>query len=383
MAHEARDETETTNDAEQETRRGYLVGDGNAKQVDDLQKYYPWMVRRARLYVPHYDAEQVANAALCDAHTPGRDRPASSEVPRIKLWLGELIEFRAKAYWKDKRKLANEVLYEDVGVVAHAQTVDLEKQIADRQCIRMMLDGLPRERRDAFLACTVDGVPVKQVAREHGVKENTVYAWIHFTRIELRAKWEDLSGTVRKRIALLFPFLFIRRIWRRIVVSAQRAQNQQARAAGTNIAGLVAAAATVILWGFAPSRPPTIRNENLAVPIQAANGGEFVVPAIRHAEISGSTGISRTSQTVVAPRITKHTPSDEHSYARSTTNEPSLDPLDEALLLRARAAYNKGNYARVNALLDEHEATFPKSRFAELRAGLREISGKAVMAVRP
>jgi hypothetical protein len=73
---------------------------------------------------------------------------------------------------------------------------------------------------------------------------------------------------------------------------------------------------------------------------------------------------------------------DRQSWNRSLAKKEKPDTLDEALLIRARAAYNKGNYANANTLIDEHQATFPKSRFADLRNGLREITVKAMAAAR-
>lgn len=376
---------EMTDGAEQETQRGYLVSDDNAKYVADLRKYYPWMVRRARLYVPECDTEQVANAALCDAHAPNRNRPDPSEVPRIKMWLDELIDWRAKAYWKERGKYANEVPCEDISVVAHAQTVDLAKQIEDRECIRIMLESLPRERRDVFLACAIDGVSIEQIAREHGVKENTVYSWIHFTRNELRAKWNELQSATWKGVRQLIPLLFFRKVWQRIFTPDCEVPQGEARTAGSSITGIpgplvLGAVASVFILGSTPPKLSAAGNERIEISTNAPRPEESVVVAFYRAEITGSTGITRA--VAPAPKEFARVSNDRQAWNRSATNEDKPDTLDEALLIRARAAYNKGNYAKANALLDEHQATFPKSRFADMRNGLREITFKAMTAAR-
>lgn len=388
MERETRDGAGTADGAEQATRRGYLVSDHKAKQVDDLRKYYPEMVRRARIYVPAQDAEHVANAAFCDAHAPSRDRPEASEVPRIKCWLDALVYYRAKAYWKERGKCADEILCENFDDLVEAHAVDVEGQIEDRECIQMMLDSLPQERRDVFLAYAVEGVPVEDVAEEYGVKKNTVYSWVHLARNEMRAKWNELCGDAWKRFGMLFPFLLLRRCWQQWRASTRDASAREARPAGAGIAGapmpwVLGVAACVLALGFAPSSPSVESNDPVEVSTRATNREDAVVLAYRHSEFTGSTGSSRASSdtavVVPVPKKLERAPSTAQPSKRSATNDESNGTLDEALLIRARAAYNKGNHAKAKALLDEHEATFPRSSFADLRNALREITVSAMV----
>lgn len=378
MAREIWDGAGTADGAEQRTRRRYLVSEHNAKEVDDLRAYYPWMVRLARIYVPDQDTEHIANAALCDAHAPDRNRPHSSDDLRVKRWLATLIDLRAMAYWKERRKYANEILCENFDNVVVGATIDVVEQIEDRECIRLMLESLPPERCDVFVACVVDGVPVEKVANKYEVKEGTIYTWIHLARNELKAKWIELQGDAWKRFGMLFPFLFLRRCWQRVMATT--------RGSGPGITAasmpwVMGAAASVLVLGLTPSSPTAASDERAELATNATNATNHenaVVAPVRYRDIIAITGISRAltdaTAMVQVPVVAKRAPSNVPHSPRIATNDESNDTRDETLIVRARAAYNKGNYAKTKALLDEHEATFPKSRFADLRKTLREIT---------
>lgn len=378
MAREIWDGAGTADGAEQGTRRRYLVSEHNAKEVDDLRAYYPWMVRLARIYVPDQDTEHIANAALCDAHAPDRNRPHPSEDLRVKRWLATLIDFRAMAYWKERGKYANEILCENFDDVVVGATIDVVEQLEDRECIRLMVESLPPERRDVFVACVVDGVPVEQVANEYQVEEGTIYTWIHLARKDLKAKWIELQGDAWNRFGMLFPFLFLRRCWQRVMATTRGSDTAGAGIRAAPMPWVMGAAASVLLLGLTPSSPTAASDERAELATNATNHENSIVVAVRYRDILAITGNSRAltdaTAMVQVSVVAKRAPSNVPSSPRIATNDESNDTRDETLIVRARAAYNKGNYAKTKALLDEHEATFPKSRFADLRKTLREIT---------
>jgi RNA polymerase sigma factor (sigma-70 family) len=271
---------------------GYRVNGKDAKEVDDLADHYSWMVGRARMRVSAADADDVANKALYDAHHPTGNRPPASEVPRVKLWLDELIDLRARAHRKNMNKHEPEVLSDKVhSLVPHSADTDVEMQYADREWVRIALESLPKDRRELIVQCYLKEIPIEEVARSLGEKTNTIHTRLRRIRADLRMKLDQLVRVSRRGLRLVFPFLFLRWLWKRTsgrVLDAcagkiRRTVDGVFVAPGPLAFGVIAVA---FVLGFDSSDPHAEASE------QAASSRKWTVALSR-----GEAGVERRART--------------------------------------------------------------------------------------
>lgn len=336
------------------------------------------MVERARLRVPDADAEDVANAALCDAHAPNRDRPPASEVPRMKCWLDTLVDFRAKAHWKTSGRRSAEMLCEDIGEqAAIAQDIDIEGEFEKRDWVRTALESLPKDRRSVLLACSVEKTPIEEIAEELGVSPNAIYQRHHKAKIELREKLRQLADETYQRIRLFFPFLFLRWCWKWITGRTRDAHRLDLALVGVPPRFAFGAVATIAILGMRPSSPEAANPERIDHMIHATNESQIVVPAVVYGAIAPEMVVvapSNAMHAVVVPNATPvRTLRNPVTSKRRASSIDDTDKLDDGLLLRARAVYNRREYQRALQLLDEHQAKFPKSSNAGVRESMRAL----------
>ncbi|MDI1430166.1 RNA polymerase sigma factor [Polyangium sorediatum] len=329
------------------------------KEVDDLPGYLPWMVERARKFVPDADAEDVAIQALRDAYDVTRTRPPAEEVDRVKAWLFRLVHLRAKAHWKQQKRRALETLWDNPDDVdAVAAPIHDVVDVAEREWFRLGLEGLSPERRELVLSCCVEGVTVRELSSEQGVNENTLSSWLQRAREELRMRLQDLLDDSKRRLGMLLPFgcfglgsadeeMPAREGWDRGILRAC------ARVLEPAIRFAVSVAVGALVVGFSPSGPGAGGVEPGASEREARAEWHDTVVVSRSAR-SGGAAPSTTLPPANAP--------------------PKLHVVEEgnfSLLVHAKAALNRGDARRALVLLDEYESKMTDSTHVKQRRTLR------------
>ncbi len=367
------------------------MNENNAKQVNDLRGYYPWMIRRARARVSDAYAEDVANAALCDAHAPERERPVATDVSRVKGWLDTLIDFRAKAHWKEESKHADVILCENIEEeVADAQDIDIEAQFELRDWVRRGLESLPEDRRDLLLACSVEKTPIEEMVPVLGVDQNAIYARHHKAKNDLREKLLQLANVSFRRIRMLWPLLFLRWCWRRMVVAtpdvdACSARTDRLAMAGAPARFVLGVAFGIAVLGFTPSSHWAASDKRIEMVMNSAHRANTVILPAVYSDVIAETGIPRAPKGHEAMvRFARPPPTKRSALASKHASKTEADTNDEEFvrLARAKAAYNKGDYAGSLALLDEDAAKRPNSPRSTVRESLRALAMKAMAAAR-
>jgi RNA polymerase sigma factor (sigma-70 family) len=377
-----------------------------------------------RMGVSEGDGDDVAQKSLLVVH-----RCLSSRAPSrsLKPWLHRIAWYEATRHLDHVRRRRETWMEDsDFDLVDPAPTSE-ELTIAqqNRRIMQELLQTIALERRVVLILHDLDGVAMKDIAREHDIPINTAYTRLRLAREDLRAAWErrqrnERGLSVPFGLPSLHELLAAERelpavseaahdhMWTRLKQDVEAegigaAEGIAARAAGgvgaaaylgplpampAYVLGTVAVVAGLglgapslkdVLWGntTAPPRPP--------IAAHASDSASPDLAASPHpSDPPGTPGVEAPMAPTTAPNgVTMQAPPSAPTGAIPIADVPpprsSGEGVSERKLIQsARTAIARTDFVGAIAALKQHGRVFPRGVYAQEReAMLRQLSGRA------
>lgn len=148
-----------------------------ADQIYRAHSGFVWRLVRAR-GIPTASIPDVLQEIFV---TVLRRLPTYQEMGTLKGWLYTIADGHIRQFFRSEGRRERRMTLFAIAcsITAHTESFDLDAQLTRTEATRLVqrfMDDLPKELREIFLLCAVEGLSGVEVARLLGVNINTLYS---------------------------------------------------------------------------------------------------------------------------------------------------------------------------------------------------------------